>query len=284
MKIKYFGTAAAEAIPALFCSCEVCEKARQAGGKNIRTRSQALINGELLIDFPADTYLHVMNYGLDLRDVKSLLITHAHDDHLYPYDLCYRVSPVYAHFPDDGKDKKPLDVFISNKSSKRLLPVLKEQKVFIRDRKALSVHTVKKYAPFVTAGYVITPLRANHAPGYDALIYIIQKDGKSLLYAHDTGFFFHDAWKYIEKSGIKFDFVSLDCTSTNRKAVAGTHMNLTACSMVKERLLKNENADENTIFCLNHFSHNGGYTYDELVPLAQENGFIVSYDEMEIEF
>ena len=29
MKIKYYGTAAAEGIPGLFCSCEICENARK---------------------------------------------------------------------------------------------------------------------------------------------------------------------------------------------------------------------------------------------------------------
>lgn len=283
MKIKYFGTAAAEAIPAFFCSCDICEKARQAGGKNIRTRSQALIDDDLLIDFPADTYLHIMNYGLDLRPVKSLLITHGHDDHLYPDDLVYRLSPVYAHFPNNSKDKKPLDIYISGKSSKKLLSVFKREKVSIRDRKAHRVHVVKKAETFITAGYTVTALRANHAKKLEPLIYIIQKDRKSILYAHDTGYFFDDTWEYIENSGIKFDLVSLDCTSTNRKSVEGTHMNLTACCMVKDRLIKNNNADEKTVFCLNHFSHNGGYTYDELVPIAEEKGFIVSYDTMEIE-
>jgi len=64
MRIKYFGTAAAEGFPGLFCSCEACERARKAGGKNIRTRSQALIDRALLIDFTTDTYMHVLHGGL----------------------------------------------------------------------------------------------------------------------------------------------------------------------------------------------------------------------------
>ena len=58
MKIQYLGTAAAEGYPALFCECENCTKAKQLGGKNIRSRSQALIDDKLLIDYNADTNLH----------------------------------------------------------------------------------------------------------------------------------------------------------------------------------------------------------------------------------
>ena len=66
MNLQYFGTAAAEAVPAPFCECPVCQAARQKGGRNVRTRSQALVEGRLLLDFPPDTYLHVLNYGLRL--------------------------------------------------------------------------------------------------------------------------------------------------------------------------------------------------------------------------
>lgn len=64
MKLKYLGTAAAEGWPALFCHCEACKKARKLGGKNIRTRSQAIADNRLLIDFCADTYMHVLQQGL----------------------------------------------------------------------------------------------------------------------------------------------------------------------------------------------------------------------------
>lgn len=42
MKITYYGTAAGEAWPGVFCRCELCEKARALGGRNIRTRSRAV--------------------------------------------------------------------------------------------------------------------------------------------------------------------------------------------------------------------------------------------------
>lgn len=284
MKIKYFGTAAAEAIPAFFCSCSTCEKSRAAGGKNIRTRSQALINDELLIDYPADTYLHVMNYGLDLRNVKSLLVTHGHDDHLYGYDLVYRSSPVNAVFPNGGIGKAPLEIYGTKKSLKEAMNIIKKEKVSKRDPLALNFNIKKKFEAFDASGYKVTPLKANHAKHLDPVIYVIEKDGKTLLYAHDTGFFPDETWKYLENSGLKFDYVSLDCTNANREKIKGTHLSITGCVKIKERFLSMGLADEKTIFCLNHFSHDCGYTYDEIVPVAAKNGFIVAFDSMEVEF
>ena len=57
MKLKYLGTAAAEGIPALFCRCEMCAYARKAGGKEIRRRAGALLDGTLKLDFGPDSLL-----------------------------------------------------------------------------------------------------------------------------------------------------------------------------------------------------------------------------------
>lgn len=48
MKIQYLGTAAAEGWPGIFCNCPVCREAVRRGGKNIRSRSQALVDDSLL--------------------------------------------------------------------------------------------------------------------------------------------------------------------------------------------------------------------------------------------
>lgn len=48
MKLQYLGTAAAEGWPALFCECDHCKRAKEAGGRNIRTRSQAVIDDTLM--------------------------------------------------------------------------------------------------------------------------------------------------------------------------------------------------------------------------------------------
>ena len=38
-----------------------------------------------------------------------------------------------------------------------------------------------------------------------------------------------------------------------------------------------------TVYVANHFTHNGGVTYDEMLPVAEKYGFLVSYDGMEVE-
>ncbi len=276
MKIKYYGTAAAEGFPGMFCSCETCEKARKKGGKNLRTRSQTVINDELMIDFSADTYFHVLNYGLDLRKIKACIITHGHDDHVYPYDFAYRGFG-YSHFPENEK-KEPMQIYATKASSNEYLHIL--EKIKNRDEESINFNEITTFTTYEILGYKVTPLKADHAKYLDPVIYIIEKDNKAILYAHDTGYFPDETWEYIEKSNIKFDFISLDCTSILRDTAVHNHMGIKTCTEVKERILK-KNADENTVFCLHHFSHNGGLIYDDLVPVAKELGFSVSYDTAE---
>lgn len=51
-----------------------------------------------------------------------------------------------------------------------------------------------------------------------------------------------------------------------------------------ERMRRLNLVDENTKIVVNHFSHNGGQVYDEMLEEAKKYNYIVSYDGMEIEF
>ena len=66
MKIQYWGTAAAEGVPGIFCSCDTCKAARIKKGRCVRTRSQLLINDDLLVDFGPDTFAHTLKYDFDM--------------------------------------------------------------------------------------------------------------------------------------------------------------------------------------------------------------------------
>ena len=93
MKLKYLGTAAAEGVPAVFCNCEHCKYARKAGGKEVRTRSGAIVDNVIKIDFPADAYMQSLLHGLDFSNLNHVLITHTHSDHYCVKELENRRHP-----------------------------------------------------------------------------------------------------------------------------------------------------------------------------------------------
>ncbi len=275
MKIKYLGTAAAEGIPGLFCNCRVCQNALKVRGKEIKTRSQAIVDGELLIDFPTDTYLHILNYGLDLRGIHHCIITHSHADHFNPGDFWCRFEGI-AH--DIGDE--PLHVYVTNAGYEQA------QREFGTgfDNDRVKFHKVTPFSEFDIGEYHIIPMAADHAPHTDPVIYIVEKGGKSLLYANDTGIFPESTWEYLKSYKGKFDFVSLDCTGMALKGWRGNHMALDTNKEVYDRMVEMGLCDESTVAYVHHFSHNGALTHEELVFEAGKLGFGATYDGLEVEF
>ena len=275
MKIKILGTAAAEGFPAMFCECEHCEKARRLGGKNLRTRSQALIDDTLLIDFGPDTLFHTMFYGLDLTKVTDLLITHSHRDHLYVSDFENRKKG-YCII----KNKKPLNVY-GTAASVNKINGLYENNSDLND--VLNTNIIESFKTYKIGEYTVIPLKANHSAQTDPVVYIIQKSGKTFLYSTDTGRYLTETIEFLRGWMGHIDAIAIDCTAILLKNWREHHMGVDTDVEQIEELKSIGVVDENTKVYLHHFSHNGGEVYDDLVPIAAEYGFLVTYDGMEFE-
>ncbi len=285
MKLQYLGTAAAEGTPALFCRCDFCRYARRAGGREIRTRSGAMLDDRIKIDFGPDSYKHELDFGLDYSAVHSVLITHAHEDHLDVDDIAHR-RPTSAHFPEG---EPPMIVYGNGTVGEKLARIHSPW---------LAFRQVKPFQPVDVEGYTVTPLEAVHCVRREeptrwpvtfegetygrweeALFYLIEKDGKSLLYAHDTDEFTPADMDFL--AGRRIDLISLDCTNGRLDLTYVGHMGATENRRMRDRLLASGAADGHTVFVANHFSHNGLLPYDELQALLP--GFLVSYDGMTVE-
>jgi phosphoribosyl 1,2-cyclic phosphate phosphodiesterase len=276
MKITYYGTAAGEGWPCVFCECGLCNEARRLGGKNIRTRSQSLINDDLLLDFPPDNMLHANVYGLDFRKVDYLFVTHDHSDHFYAPDLELLREP-YTH----GR-KKGLRVYgpenVGRKIDLLVPPARDNDPRFVYERaipfKAISV-----------GDYEVTPLLAKHDRTQECLIYLVRsvKEDKTVLYCHDTGSFPKETFDFIVNYPHRLNLVSLDCTQGEQKD-GDYHMGFVDACAEKERLQKAGICAPDCLFVLNHFSHNGRILHGRLTEMAKEKDMLVSYDGLEIEF
>ena len=282
MKYKYYGTAAAEAIPAIWCDCDTCERARKSGGRNIMSRSQQTVDDKILIDFSADTFMHITK-GLPIRQIHTCIITHNHYDHFYPEDILMR----YGWFAPEIKDKTPLNIYVMKPGAEHLRHILSDEGAVDATPGRVQIHEITPFEPFNAEGYRITPLTANHDQAAGSVIYLIEKDGKCILHAHDTGYFTKDTWEYLKNNVSHLSFVSFDCTETGNypdKNMMSWHMNYATVKNVRKELENLGFIDENTICAINHFSHNGKYIYDELPRLVGDDGFVIAYDGLEIEF
>lgn len=277
MKLKFLGTGSCEGVPAMFCKCAGCVEAKKRGGKNIRTRSQAVIDNKLLIDFPSDAYMHSLYGNVPLADIHSVLLTHAHEDHLSVNDLLMRDTNKFCF---DGTDGGLLTVYSSEASGREIRERLGSEK-------AVAAHgvvnkVVAPYTEYDIDGYNVIPVKASHAFELDSYNYIVEKDGRSLLYAVDTGYFLDETWDYIEKRGKRFDTVVLESAYLDAPGVK-THMGIPDNVKVREQLLSTGLADMNTKFYITHMSHYRRPLQDETEARVKPLGFEVAYDYLEIE-
>lgn len=277
MKILYMGTAAAEGWPGLFCSCAICSHARQVGGRNIRTRTQALLDDDLLIDFPPDSYCHALQYQLDMGKLQTLLVTHSHMDHWFPTDLIHR----HSHF---GHGAQGILHVYGNEAVEKLYYdniLIDRFKPHPLDD-AVQFHRIEGGSRFQAGKWEIVAVPADHDKRENPLVYICKKEGKSLFYGHDTGANLSPkAWELLSEE--RFDLISLDATM-GQKTIGGYHMGLPDIEPFVEKLKNLGCVDNHTRIVINHFSHNGQMTHDELSAWAEKRGMVAAYDGLTLTF
>ena len=285
MQLQFLGTSAAEGWPGMFCNCDQCETARLLGRKNIRTRSQAVLYADsvgsggiddiLLIDFPPDTYTHVVQHGLRLDRVGHLIVTHSHDDHFDPKEFFYRCGK----FTNPALTS-PLHIYGNEKVQEKFNSALShlDQEEWPL---GIKLHVAENFVPFTAGSYTVTPMPALHDPQERCLIYMIESGGpgqssvKRMIYGTDTGIFPEEVFEFI--AGKSFDLITLDCTHCSNSE--GTnHMGLPDAAELKRRLDIMGCLKPNTKIVLQHFSHYNGTYYDAMVELAAPHAMDVAYD------
>jgi phosphoribosyl 1,2-cyclic phosphate phosphodiesterase len=272
MRIKVLGSAAAEGWPALFCECEHCAKARQNGGKDLRSRTSYLINGSLLVDIGPDIYLHDTRYGFFTKDLEAILVTHTHEDHYNCEQFlnrCEYMSVVSKSLELAGSEK----VFscLGQRTGKKL-SAMKLVKQLLVPGKTIELADMK-----------VTALRANHQVGNDevCLNYIVQDKKGTVLIANDTGWWNEETWEAVKD--FKFDIAFIDSTiGLGRRQYRNGHMSADVVVEFYEKL-KNLGclAKDSQVFA-NHFSHNGGGSHNELCCFFEPHGIDVAYDGLEV--
>lgn len=276
MKIEFLGTGASEGFPAIFCECEYCKKAKALGGKNLRRRTAVKIDDNVLIDFSMDTYSQVLAGKLDLTKIEHVLITHSHEDHFCPTDIVSSLPPMATnrnkklHVYGNGLVKRKLEKVIVNRMS------IEESKQYL-EIKEESVGEEFKFQD-----YTVMPVAAKHDSRESCLLYIIQREGKTLLFAHDSAMFSEETMSKVLE--YHYDCVVLDCTSVFTDKAFEGHMSFFDNLEIKKCMLAGDAADENTIFISTHFVHMFGPFHETLTDEMKAYGFAPAYDGLQITF
>jgi phosphoribosyl 1,2-cyclic phosphate phosphodiesterase len=267
MTVRLLGTGAAEGIPAFVSDSRVSNYAREHGGRDVRTRCGALIDGSIKIDLPPDTLCHIHRDRLDARDWTCLIFTHSHADHfaieeiqycLYPFSklefLCWTIygNEHVCAMIGEKYPSWPLDVV-----------------------------SVRTFEPFTHEEYTITPIRATHQDDEESLNYIFERNGKTLLYATDTGIWPEETWEYLSR--FRLDGLVIECTEGLASTDFHGHLSAAEVLEVVSRLRKTGVISEKTFITTTHHSHNGEATHSELEAALNPHGIQVGFDGMEFQ-
>ncbi len=274
MDLVYLGTGAAEGIPALFCNCEYCKAVRKRGGREVRSRSQIVIDGELSIDFPPDAFYHGALLGAELDKIRYLLVTHSHMDHFYAHDFVLR-GYKYA------RQIAPLDIY----GNEEVLSVFEEctRREMRKDvRSLITLHRLEAFSPVRFGNWRAVPLPATHT-SKEPFIYLLEKENKRILHLTDTGSLHEECFSYLEREGKPLDLITFDCTFLFDPASENArHMGLTENEKIFLRLQDMGLANENTKKVLTHFSHNGAPDLQKLSLAEQRFCATAAYDGMRL--
>ena len=180
MEVLLLGTGAADGWPNAWCRCASCRWARSTG--TLRGTTSALVDGRLLLDCGPDAPRQADRAGVGLAEVRTLLLTHAHPDHLAPAALLAR-----SWARPDGR----LRVFGPGSA-------IDACRHWVGPHDDVSLEPLSAGDVVEVDGFLVRALPASHDAGTttdpaddlarDAVLYdLTAPDGSRLLYATDTG-------------------------------------------------------------------------------------------------
>ena len=277
MRLMFLGTAAAEGVPAVFCNCPTCLRAKANGGKDVRTRSQILIDDDTLFDFPMDTYMHMLRYNLDLSKVKRVLITHSHMDHCYPQEFCMRGGPF-------AKDMTtPVVEVLGNDKVCEMFKSDTAREIRQAVAEGIALRRLRPYDEIMSGDMRIIALPASHTVGEDCLVYYVERGGIGALLLNDTGILDKDVYSFLAKKNVNVRVAALDCTYGAMRHGKGRHMGLYDIVDQKAVMAQAGVLQEDTLVIATHLSHNTDLDYDGISAIAKDYNITVAYDGMILE-
>ena len=267
MNIRLLGTGAADGIPGFFGNDMVSDYARSHGGKDIRGRTSALVDGVLQIDLSPDTLSQLNRFALDAREWTAVLFTHSDDDHLAVDEF------QYALYPFTEMDNLPYSIYANSN-------VLGE----IRKRYPdwpMDLSETKSFEGFEHGLYQIMPVKATHIADEDCQNLIIEKDGKRLLYATDTGIWPEQTFEFLKS--YRFDLLVIECTDGFVESTYNGHLNIDSVLQVVARLRQCGILDSSSRVVTTHHGHQGNARHCDLEEAFQVHHIEPGYDGMLIE-
>ena len=269
MELHLLGTGGADGIPSFFGRGDLTDFAREHGGKDVRTRSGAVLDGVLKIDFGPDTYAQAAAQGLSPSDWKWIVVTHSHYDHFDPGQLQYCLPPFV---PDATSAPEVLGNSHVLQALARSFP----------DSGSIASRCLVSFTPVDVGGYTVSPIAAYHKLDEDSANLIIEHDGKRLLYATDTGVYQQPTWDFI--AGTRFDCVVIEATDGFNPSDYWGHLSCEEVVGMISRMRDLGCVDKNSMVVTTHHAASGTATHSQLRDFFEPHGIAVGFDGLSLLF
>ena len=285
----FLGTSAAEMIPDPFCSCEVCNYARLHPEEQ-RVRSAFLADEETCIDFGPDVMYSSMRFGADFTKLKNIFITHLHSDHFSLDNL----GVINCNNP------KANNLFTLHISDVAFEWLIGQRKAILElsggrndilgcaEKGYYSIESHKAYESFKVGSkevFTIYGFHGGEAPKEKSLNYRITENGKTLLYALDTGVYTSEALEAL--SGFPVDVLIMDATFGSMKMdETCTHLDAYSFISQLESLAKIGVVTDKTRIYASHINHYNMWHQKEYQSYFDKNSPLpvtVAYDGLKID-
>ncbi len=282
MRLTFLGTSAGEGYPGFWCTCPNCAYAREHGGRNLRGNCCALVDDDLLLDMNDHFFVMAVRLGLPLERIRHLLVTHPHVDHFTPWKLAQRAMP-FAHLPQEAREKEISPCFTELPTlhvyGNAFVQEAMERVPDLMDHAALNqmaFHLVTAGVQFHAGDAEVTPLRSIHGPAHGFTYnYIIHRDGKTLLYATDTGGYDEEMLEILRAH--RYDCVVLEGTFGLGKTIE-RHMSLEKNRAFLRFLNEHALWTGGANLHLTHICPHWSPPHDQYVHVVEQEGMSLAYD------
>ena len=282
MHFVFLGTSAGEQFPGFWCTCDVCEKARRLGGRNVRRNSCAWLAPDCLIDFSPGVFAQADRFGVPIVRSRYLLITHSHEDHLGLFPLGWRRMAPDQPLPPPrtvvGPRFSPLETLhvVGNRAACAAV----SGRVGDLEAAAVQMHPALPLQPLELGPLRVTPLLANHPDaGERGYNYIVERDGRTVLVALDTGWFLDET--LAEILAHRYDLVVLEGTFGYGAESEG-HMNFRKVERAHALFVERGLLMPGAHFCITHMAPHFAPVHDEIAPVMAAKGITVAYDGLRL--
>lgn len=283
IRATFLGTAASEGYPDAFCPCERCIHARSLGGPSLRKRSSVLINTDLIVDLGPDVMAASAQHNVPLSALEYCLQTHEHRDHL-------DASHFLSRSADCGVFGVPRLHFYGTagavqKASQSFPQFFNEDGTLTAEgseRLNLTLCLVEPCQFFAVGPYRVHSVRANHdMQNITAMLYVVERDGRTLFYGTDTGPLPEETWVALRAAGHRCNVVILDHTFGLAQRATG-HMNQEQFLEQVARLRAEGLLAPDVRIFAHHLAHHSNPAHPELTRIAADHGYCVPYDGLVI--